>query len=250
MDPKIIAAIIGAIAGALGTLGALWMKRKWEVEDRIRDDLLSSLDSIERLTAEHIRKIGRVVSPLSRRDDFLETCERYHSFVHDPELPNGYGSALSVISGASSSGKFRGTPLQGALKAVMQQAYEFRRIGFLLEVSSWELADSMDRVRDLYKKLESAEPQAPAVIEKLAKEVAKDLQHAFEDLESASPPQRERAKITAKSIRSAEQLRGVVKDFFHDWQRLAEKQLYAEGGLHEAVGNLKFGLRGTRWHLF
>ena len=253
LDSQIVSAFIGAAVGVLGTLATLWAKkrsRRWVLRDKKWDDIYSSLESIEELTGQHIRKIGEVVKPLLREEDFLETCQRYAAFVHDERLPKGYASARSTLNAVYGTDEFRGEPIHENLKSVIQQLQDFQNMGFLLKQSSWRIEDAMDNARDLHKILGVDNGQDPEEITKLADLVREQFQKAVKDIRNSFDSLVERDYYVEAEVpdqlRTRDELLQLIKTFCREWQRSAEITLYGREGLHRAIGELKLSLRNAQ----
>jgi hypothetical protein len=239
-NPTVIAALIGAAMGVFGTLITQWTakrSRKWQTRDMQTEELYAALAQIEQLTVSHITAIGSVVMTLLMNNDFPGTFREYHAFVNDPKFPAGYDGAKGVLEQALRSGRFRKSPVQEKLKQAISELYGFQQIGFLLKLSSYNIADAMTHANKLLLQLTSP-PEEGASLSILSNEVMEEFKKALQELSGVGALPVE----LPTDLRTEADVLLLVKAFCQEWQRHAEMLLYGRRGLNRTLGELRFAL--------
>lgn len=233
-----MASVLDHLLTLAGQAVANYAGRLRATRERRSQQLLAACDMLTELTGLHLKAIDEVVQPIVDRRDLLETLRRYRRLVNNDDLPRGYGEARGVLEAALKLKQFRGgTTEDNPLKVVLVRLAEFQQAAFLLELSSWSVADTLEDVEELWLSL----PDDPGLlatgrVRELQKKVSTSLEPMVEWLRRAYPD----ADLALPSaLESREAVIEATRTWCKGWQRHVQTTLYGGRGLNYAVGALR-----------
>ena len=243
-----VAQAIRAIADAVKTAMdavAGYKERRRVSKETSWASALDALATIKTLVAEHLETARIMTAPVRTSQDLASTAELLRQYVDTGSMPLAYDEVHGGLEQLIQSGKFNAeaTALMRELRISLSK---FQSEAFMVQYSSWAMADAVESVTHLVNLLESPDAGSGKTLGQINElrqllkkpwrgHPSKNAWQLFRELPSGPPPDDDAQDDPV----TTDEMISIVRTWFKDWFEHVQRTLYGGRGMYRLVGALE-----------